>query len=60
VAAGLDASPDRGPEYTGGADYGKDSGWVFRRREAAILCMQREGNEKEESEAEKREGKFLH
>ena len=25
MAAGLDASPDRGPECTGGADYGKDS-----------------------------------
>jgi hypothetical protein len=60
TAAGFDAGTSGGKECTGGADQSEDGGGVFRRVGAAILRVQGEGDAKEESEAEKHEGGFLH
>jgi hypothetical protein len=44
TAAGFDAGAGRGKKRSGGADYGKDSGGIFRGVIASTLCVQREGD----------------
>jgi hypothetical protein len=51
MAASLDAGAGCSKEHSGGTDESEDSGWIFRRVGATILCMQRKGDAKEESEA---------
>jgi hypothetical protein len=60
TAAGFDAGARRSKKRSDRADYGKDSSWVFWGGDAAILCMQREGDGEKESEAEECKGRFLH
>ena len=60
TAAGFDAGARRSKKRSGRADYSENSSWVFRGIRAAILCMQREGDGENESEAEECKGRFLH
>jgi hypothetical protein len=60
TATSFDAGAGGCEEGPGGAYHGKDSGWVFRGGDAASLRVQREGDGKQESEAEKYEGGSLH
>ena len=59
VTACFDSGASRGEEGTGRAYEGKNSGGVFRRRDAAILGLQREGSG-EESEPDKQKRQLLH
>jgi hypothetical protein len=49
TAAGFDAGTGRSKQRSCGADHSKDSGWIFGRISAAILCVQRVDYEKEKS-----------
>ena len=60
AAAGFDSGACRSEERSCGADYGKNGRWVFRGVGAAVLCVQREGDGEQESEADKHKGGFLH
>jgi hypothetical protein len=53
-APGLDTGSCRGKKRASGADHREDSGWIFGGVRAAGLRMQRKGNRKQKSEAEKR------
>jgi hypothetical protein len=53
MEAGFNAGARRSKECSCGADYGEDSGWIFRGFIASTLCVQRKGDGEKESEAEK-------
>jgi hypothetical protein len=60
TAASFDAGTGGCEERPGGAYDSKDSSWVFRGGDTASLRVQREGDGKQESEAEINEGRSLH
>jgi hypothetical protein len=60
TAASFDAGAGGCEEGACKAYDSKNCGWVFRGGDAANLCVQREGDRKQEGEAEEHESGSLH
>ena len=60
AAAGFDAGSGRGKKCSCRADDSEDGGWILWRMVATALCVEREGDREQESEAKELQGGLLH